>query len=100
MINARARMSLTQTCDGASILAQGARLRVRGNVMRRRAVGVMAVVGVVGVCVAGALPAVAQTPASSESDADAARAAQPAAPQVRPEAKKRHNEALASFRAG
>jgi len=58
----------------------------------------MMVLGVTGVCVAGAAPAVAQTPAGAEAGVNAG--AKPAPPPVREEAKKRHNEALASFRAG
>src|SRR5690348_11404031 len=63
-----------------------------------RALRAMMVLGVAGRCVVGAVPAVAQTPASGESDANAS--ATTAAPPVREDARRLHTEALASFRAG
>ena len=66
--------------------------------MRPRNMRAMMVLGVTGVCVAATAPSVAQTPA--RADAGVTADAKPAPPPVREEAKKRHNEALASFRAG
>lgn len=70
--------------------------------MRPRASRGMMFLGMVVACAAGAAPAAAQSPAGAESDAgeQAKPEAGPAPPAVRADAKQRHNEALASFRAG
>lgn len=66
--------------------------------MRPRGMRAMMVLGVTGVCIAATAPSAAQTPARADAGVNAEAKATP--PPVREEAKKRHNEALASFRAG